>query len=137
MRCLIYVAFALVVSPWIVVMAAKKATSAIDRSMQLTHDGSNAQLSARPYEEMVEEFARNEAQRQDAVVRQLERDAAARQAATLRLIEKQASERQASVLQKIRREASARQAAMMQKAQLEARKRNATSPTSVRGWPTR
>ena len=137
MRCVIYIAVVLVFSPWIVLVGAKKAMSVIDRSMQLTHDGSGTQLSARPQEELVEEFARNEAQRQDAVVRQLERDAAERQAAILRLIEKQAAERQASVLRKMRRAVSVRQAVMMQKAQLEATKRNSTSRLWVRGSPTR
>ena len=137
MRCLIYIALVLVFSPWIVLVGAKKATSVIDRSMRLTHDGSKTQLSAGAQQELVEEFARNEAQRQDAVVRQLERDAAERQAATLRLIEKQAAERQASVLRKMRREVSARQAAMMETAQLEANKRNTTSRLWVRGWPAR
>lgn len=136
MRWVIYIGVVLLFSPWIVLVGAKKATAVIERSIQLTEDGSKTQLPVRSHEELVEEFARNEARRQDAVVKQLERDAAERQAATLRLIEEQAAERQASMMQKIRREVSARQAVMIQKAQLEARKRNATSQLWTRGWPT-
>lgn len=136
MRWVIYIVVVLLFSPWIVLVGAKRATAVAERSLQLAGDGSTTQLPTRTPEEVVEEFARTEAERQATVVQQLERDAVERQAATLRLIEKQAAERQASMLATIRRDVLARQAAMMKKAQLEARKRNAAGRLQARRWPT-
>ena len=136
MRWVIYIAVVLLFSPWIVVVGAKKATAVAQRSLRLAGDGSATRLPTRTPEEVVEEFARTEAERQATVVQRLERDAVVRQAATLRLIEKQAAERQASMMATIRRDVLARQAAMMRKAHLEARKRNAAGRFQARGSPT-
>lgn len=136
MRWVIYIAVVLLFSPWIVLVGAKKATVVAERALQLTSDGSTTQLPTRTPEEVLEEFARTEAERQASVVQQLERDAVARQAATLRLIEQQAAERQASMLATIRRDVLARQASMMKIAQLQARKRNAAGRLQARRLPT-
>ena len=135
MRCLLYIAIFILVAPWIVLVGGKRVTAVIAQASQLTTKASEAQLSKRTAEELIEEFARREAKRQAAIVRQLERDAKERQAATLRQIEKAAAERQASMMQKIRSDVSRRQAAMMIKAELKARKRNATSRLRARERP--
>ena len=135
MRCVIYIAVVLLLSQWIVLVGAKKATAVAEESLRLTGDGSTTQRPTRTPEEVVEEFASTEAKRQATVVQQLERDIVERQAATLRMIEKQAAERQARMMATIRRDVSARQAAMMKQAQRDARKRNAAGRLQVRGWP--